>query len=318
VSLPTAVCIAGPTATGKTALALHLADRLPAEIISVDSAMVYRGLDIGTAKPSPDVRRSVPHHLIDIRDPWQSYSAGAFARDALALIEAIHAAGRVPLLVGGTLLYFRSLMRGLAPLPAADPGVRARLDARAAAEGWPALHAELARVDPDAAGRIAPNDRQRIQRALEVHALTGRPISTWQREPAVTPQVDFTCIALLLSDRGALHARIAERFDEMLAQGLLDEVRSLRALPGMHGDLPSMRSVGYRQFWRYLDAACTLDEATRDAVTATRRYAKRQLTWLRSEPEFLPVDAHGPRLANRVLNRLGAAGILDAISKASR
>lgn len=279
--------------------------------------MVYRGLDIGTAKPSRQVLASVPHHLIDIREPQASYSAGEFRRDALALITRIHAAGRLPLLVGGTLLYFRALLRGLAPLPAAAPALRALLDARGEAEGWPALHAELAKVDPDAAARIAPTDRQRIQRALEVHAITGRPISELQRENPPAPGIRFLCFALLPMNREALYAHIAERFDRMLEQGLLDEVRALRALPGMRAGLPAMRAVGYRQLWAHLDGACTLAEARDGAITATRRYAKRQLTWLRSESQFQRLE-QGPAAApDAVLRQPSLAGALDAISGSS-
>lgn len=317
MSLPIALCIAGPTAAGKTALALDIAERVPVEIISVDSAMVYRGLDIGTAKPSRQVLAAVPHHLIDIREPQEGYSAGEFRRDALALIEQIHTAGRLPLLVGGTLLYFRALMRGLAPLPAADPDLRAALDARGEDEGWPALHAELAKVDPAAAARIAPTDRQRIQRALEVHAITGRPISELQRENPPAPEIQFQRFAVLTMSREALYARIAERFDQMLDQGLVEEVRALRALPGMRAGLPATRAVGYRQLWEYLDGACTLAEARARAITATRRYAKRQLTWLRSDTGFTRLDQGRAATADEVVRQLSLAGALDAISGSS-
>lgn len=317
MNLPTVLCIAGPTAAGKTALALDIAARVPVEIISVDSAMVYRGLDIGTAKPSQDVMATVPHHLIDIRDPQQSYSAGAFRRDALALIESIHAAGRLPLLVGGTLLYFRALLQGLAPLPDADPELRAALDARAEVEGWPALHGELAQVDPQAAARIASTDRQRIQRALEVHAIAGRPISELQRENPPAPGIHFLRFALVTKSRAALYARIAERFDQMLDTGLVDEVQKLRALPGIHADLPAMRAVGYRQLWAHLDGACTLAEARARAITATRRYAKRQLTWLRSDPGFRQLEPGGGAPADEVMRQLTLAGALDALCGSS-
>lgn len=318
MSLPTAVCIAGPTAAGKTDLALALAREFPAEIISVDSAQVYRGLDIGTAKPSAQVRATVPHHLIDIRDPQQSYSAGAFREDALALIESISAAGRVPLLVGGTMLYFRALMQGLAPLPPADPAVRAELDARGAGEGWPALHAELAKVDPDAARRIAPADRQRIQRALEVFAISGRSLTDWQQTKGERAHLHFCSLALMPVDRSILHERIARRFQAMMRAGLLDEVARLRALPDMHAALPAARAVGYRQLWQHLDGLCSLEDAETDAITATRRYAKRQLTWLRSEPEFEPLDAEQPELRQAALRLVKDAGTLDAISGFSR
>jgi len=317
VNLPTALCIAGPTAAGKTALAIDIAARLPVEIISVDSAMVYRGLDIGTAKPSQDVQATVPHHLIDIREPQQSYSAGAFRRDALALIENIHAAGRLPLLVGGTLLYFRALLQGLAPLPDADPQLRAALDARAEVEGWPALHDELAKVDPQAAARIASTDRQRIQRALEVYAIAGRPISELQAENPPAPGIHFLRFALVSTSREALYARIAERFDQMLETGLVHEVQQLRKLPGIHADLPAMRAVGYRQLWAHLEGACTLAEARTRAITATRRYAKRQLTWLRSDPGFRQLEPGGGAPAEEVMRQLTLAGALDALSRSS-
>lgn len=312
-----ALCITGPTAAGKTALALEIARRVPVEIISVDSAMVYRGLDIGTAKPDRAVLDAVPHHLIDIRDPEESYSAGAFRRDALDLIEGISAAGRLPLLAGGTLLYFRALMRGLAPLPGANPAWRAALDARAEREGWPSLHAELARVDPAAARRIAPTDRQRIQRALEVHAATGQRISELQRENPPPPDIRFLAFALLGVQREVLYERIAERFDQMLAAGLLDEVRRLKERPAMRAELPAMRAVGYRQLWAHLDGDCTLAEARDRAITATRRYAKRQLTWLGAEPGYQRLDETGTA-AGTVLDCLSRAGALDALCGSSR
>ncbi|MGI9330799.1 MAG: tRNA (adenosine(37)-N6)-dimethylallyltransferase MiaA [Gammaproteobacteria bacterium] len=318
MSLPTAVCLAGPTAVGKTELALALAREFPAEIISVDSVQVYRGLDIGTAKPSAEIRATVPHHLIDIRDPQERYSAAAFRDDALALITSVAAAGRVPVLVGGTLLYFRALMQGLAPMPPADLSVRAELDARGAREGWPALHAELATVDPAAAGRIAPADRQRIQRALEVFALSGRPLTEWQNAEVDRAPVNFCCLALLPGDRSVLHERIAARFQLMLEAGLLDEVSRLRALPGMHAALPAARAVGYRQLWQHLEGLCTLERAVTDAITATRRYAKRQLTWLRNEPDFKALHTDQAQLSQRALRTLKAAGALDAISGFSR
>jgi tRNA dimethylallyltransferase len=281
-----AVLLMGPTASGKSALALELADRHPVEIVSVDSAQVYRGLDIGTAKPSPAIRASVPHHLIDVCDPREAYSAGRFRRDALALVDDIRARGRVPLLVGGTMLYFRALRAGIAPLPEADPAVRARIDARAAALGWPALHAELAARDPEAAARIRPADGQRIQRALEVLELTGRPISELQRlaEPATLRLASFM---LLPVPREELYRRIDSRFVQMMDEGLLDEVRALRSRGDLDPDLPSLRSVGYRQLWRHLDGHCDLTTAVADAQRATRNLAKRQLTWANSDPSVL-------------------------------
>jgi tRNA dimethylallyltransferase len=283
--LPQAVLLAGPTCAGKTALALSLAARYPVEIVSVDSAQVYRGMDVGTSKPDAAVRAQVPHHLIDVCDPAEAYSAGRFRRDVLALIPAIRARGRLPLLVGGTMLYFRALLHGIAPLPEADPAVRARLEERARAAGWPALHAELAQLDPVAAARIRPADGQRIQRALEVLELTGRPISQLQQqvEPA---RLDLAAFALVPVDRAALYASIDARFLEMMAQGLLEEVRVLRARGDLHPDLPSLRSVGYRQLWAHLAGNGSLAEAVAAGQRATRNLAKRQLTWLRSEPAW--------------------------------
>jgi tRNA dimethylallyltransferase len=277
-----AVLLAGPTGAGKTDLALELAGRFPVEIVSVDSAQVYRGMDIGTAKPSAAIRARVPHHLIDICDPADAYSAGRFRRDALELIAAIRSRGRVPLLVGGTMLYFRALIRGIAPLPAADPTVRADIDRRAAALGWPALHAELAVRDPEAAERIRPGDGQRIQRALEVMELTGERLSRLQKL-ASPASLALAAFALVPDDRAALYVRIDLRFLSMMEAGFLEEVRALHARGDLDPDLPSLRSVGYRQLWRYLDGAYGLDEAVADGQRATRNLAKRQLTWIRSE-----------------------------------
>ena len=272
--------LAGPTAAGKTALALALAARWPVEIVSVDSALVYRGMDIGTAKPGAADRAAVPHHLIDIVDPGERYSAARFVADAGAAIAAIRQRGGVPLLVGGTMLYFKALFDGLDALPEADAAVRADIDARAAREGWPALHAELAAVDATTAARLAPNDSQRIQRALEVHRVSGRPLSDWHSAPdGRTPPL----IALEPRDRAWLHARIGERFAAMLEAGFIDEVRRLRERGDLHAGLPSMRAVGYRQAWSALDEGNLSTLATR-ASTATRQLAKRQLTWLRSMP----------------------------------
>jgi tRNA dimethylallyltransferase len=278
-----AVLLAGPTATGKSALALALAARFPAEIVSVDSAQVYRGMDIGTAKPDAATRARVPHHLVDVIDPTDAYSAARFRRDALAAVAAIRGRGRLPLLVGGTMLYFKALTEGLSALPAADPTVRARLNARAAREGWPALHAELARIDPATAARLEPTDAQRIQRALEVHTLTGRPLSALQgtRENDGAPG-PIVRIALLPHDRAALHAAIAARFDMMLAAGLVDELRGLRARYALTPDLPSMRCVGYRQAWEFLEGAIDAAALREKGIAATRQLAKRQITWLRS------------------------------------
>ncbi|MBN8769838.1 MAG: tRNA (adenosine(37)-N6)-dimethylallyltransferase MiaA [Stenotrophomonas nitritireducens] len=286
---PLAIALMGPTASGKTAAAIELARRHGGEIVSVDSALVYRGLEIGAAKPDEAERAGIPHHLLDLRDPWQSYSAAEFAADAAAAVRDIVARGRLPILAGGTGLYFRALLQGLSPMPEADPAVRAAIGAEAEALGWPALHAQLAQVDPSAAGRIHATDPQRIQRALEVYRLTGKPISHWQALPGVA-RLPARVLKLVLApaDRAVLHARIERRFDLMLEQGFLDEVRRLRALPAMAGvavplDLPAIRAVGYRQAWQFLEGQ---DEAAafRDkAIFATRQLAKRQLTWLRGE-----------------------------------
>jgi tRNA dimethylallyltransferase len=275
----------GATGTGKSALALRLAERWPIEIVSVDSAQVYRGLDIGTAKPSAAQRAAVPHHLIDVCEPDEPYSAGRFRRDALALVEQIRARGRVPLLVGGTMLYFHALVRGLAPLPAAAPAIRLRLTERAARVGWPALHAELAAVDPVAAARITAADAQRIQRALEVYELTGQPLSQLQAG-ASAAGLRWAAFALAVPDREALYARLAVRFERMLNAGLLDEVRRLHARANLDESLPSIRAVGYRQLWAHLAGHCSLPEAIAAAQRATRQLAKRQLTWLRSTADL--------------------------------
>lgn len=305
------ICIAGPTAIGKSAVAMALAQRLPVEIISVDSAQVYRGLDLGTAKPGAEERQTVPHHLIDIRDPWQRYSAAEFAADARQLIAAISARGRTPLLVGGTLLYFKALLQGLDRLPPADPAVRARIDAQALAQGWPALHARLASVDPQAAARIAPGDSQRIQRALEVWQLTGRPLSafhsgTGASEYGWMAQPRF--FALVPTDRGWLHQRIAQRFDAMLAAGLEAEVRALHADPRLSAGLPAMRCVGYRQVWETLDGAQPRETLCERGIAATRQLAKRQMTWLRNAPATQTLHVgpgdDGDTLAARIGQRL--------------
>jgi len=280
-----AILLAGPTASGKSDLALALAERVPIEIISVDSSQVYRGFDIGAAKPDAATRARVPHHLIDIRDPQQSYSAGEFVADALAAIKDIRARGRMPVLVGGTMLYFNALVRGIAALPKADPEVRAQIDARAAQHGWPALHAELAAVDAEAAARIHPNDPQRIQRALEVHALSGRSISDWQRgTQAPTAGLSLARYALVPADRALLHERIAQRFERMMAAGFLVEVETLRSRPDIPNSAAALRAVGYRQLLAHLAGEGSLDEAVQRAVAASRQLAKRQLTWINADP----------------------------------
>ena len=284
--------IMGPTGAGKTALALRLAERLPVEIVSVDSAMVYRGMDVGTGKPPPAVLQRHPHHLVDILDPSQPYSAGQFVRDARRAIDDIHARGRLPLLVGGTMLYFRALRRGLADMPPADESVRREIDAQASRLGWPALHAHLVQIDPQSARRIQPRDAQRIQRALEVHRLTGRTLS--ELHAATQPpgaDLAFGAWAWVPSDRERLYADIERRFREMLRDGLLEEVRVLHARPDLHGDLPALRSVGYRQLWEHLNGEGDLDSAARRAVYATRHLARRQLVWLRSEAGLDWIDS---------------------------
>lgn len=292
---PPAIFLMGPTASGKTALAVELVKHFPCDIISVDSAMIYRGMDIGTAKPGAEILRIAPHRLIDILDPVESYSAGRFREDALAAMMAIASSGRVPLLVGGTMLYFHALQHGLAELPTADSRVRAELDARAAKQGWAALHAELACVDPTAAARINVNDPQRIQRALEVFYLTGQPLSELQNAGAVQ-SLPYRVIKLAItpSNRALLHARIAQRFHDMLALGFVKEVAGLRA----RGDLTithgSMRSVGYRQLWGYLEGACSLETAVQRGIVATRRFAKRQLTRLRAEEDVHWLQSDAP------------------------
>jgi tRNA dimethylallyltransferase len=299
-----AILLLGPTASGKSAVALHLARRFPAEIVSVDSAQVYRGMDLGTAKPDAAIRAEVPHHLIDVLDPTGSYSAGRFRADALALVESIHARGRVPILAGGTMLYFRALTRGLAELPAAHPGIRARIEERAARLGWPRLHAELARIDPVTAARLEPSDAQRIQRALEVHEVSGRALSEWHREgggPA--PGFEALRISLEPSERAELHRRIAERFAAMLAAGLVDEVKALRGRFELDASLPSMRCVGYRQVWQTLEGEASAATLEARGIAATRQLAKRQLTWLRAMADVERFDCLRPDLAQAVAER---------------
>jgi tRNA dimethylallyltransferase len=286
-----AVLLLGPTACGKSALAMALAERVGLEIVSVDSAQVYRGMDIGTAKPAAADRARVAHHLLDIREPDDPYSAADFVRDATRAIGEIRGRGRLPLAVGGTMLYARALRGGLSELPSADAGVRSRIDAQAREQGWPALHAKLREVDPATAARLPPNDSQRIQRALEVFELTGRPLSQLQGT-SPGPGLHLLTIALLPEDRTELHRLIERRFDDMLALGLLDEVRRLMARD-LDADLPSMRSVGYRQAWRHLSGETTLAQFRAEAIAATRQLAKRQITWLRSMHDAAGIDPFG-------------------------
>ena len=304
--------LAGPTGAGKTEWALRLAATAPVEIVSVDSALVYRGLDIGTAKPPRAVRTATPHHLIDICEPTESYSAGRFVVDALRCIGEIHGRRRVPLLVGGTMLYLRALLEGLAALPPASPELRAELDARAAKQGWPALHAELAALDPEAAARIATNDSQRIQRALEVCLTCGRPMSLLQRSTS-SPLAGTLLRYWLLcpKDRLRLHEHLERRFQAMMAAGFLDEVRQLRECSGLTCRHPAMRGVGYRQLWAHLDGNYSLEEAVRRAVAATRQLAKRQLTWMRADKRGQWLDPDVAELSwNRdIFRELGAFGL---------
>ncbi len=315
--LPRYLAIAGPTAAGKTAAALAIAQRYPVEIISVDSALVYRGMDIGSAKPSAAELAAVPHHLINIRDPLHAYSAAEFVRDASVLLHAITARGNLPLLVGGTMLYFKALRDGLDDMPPASPALRLVIEQEAAHKGWPALHAELAQVDPATAARLAPADSQRIARALEVYRLTGLPLSHFHTSKnraasaisvSATGQNSLTFLTihpLLISlephDRAWLHQRIAQRFDAMLNGGFLDEVRALRSRGDLHADLPAMRCVGYRQGWEALDGQWPLAQLRDKGIFATRGLAKRQITWLRSMPERHVVACDAPDALQQVL-----------------
>ncbi|MDH4481249.1 MAG: tRNA (adenosine(37)-N6)-dimethylallyltransferase MiaA [Rhodoferax sp.] len=301
--LPFHIQLAGPTAAGKTAAALAIAQEHACEIISVDSALVYRGMKIGTAKPSATELAAVPHHLINIRDPLQAYSAAEFVKDAQALITDISARGKLPLLVGGTMLYFKALADGIDPMPAANAEVRAQIELEAQHLGWPAMHAQLAQVDPTTAARLAPADSQRIQRALEVYRLSGLPLSHFH---ARTNAGDSTApgaplIALEPQDRAWLHTRIAQRFDQMLEQGLVDEVQALRARGDLHPDLPSMRCVGYRQVWEALDGVSPMTELRDKGIFATRQLAKRQITWLRSMPARQVIACDAPDALAQVL-----------------
>lgn len=307
---PPVLCLMGPTASGKTALAVELVRRLPFQIISVDSALVYREMDIGTAKPDLETQRLAPHRLVDILDPAEAYSAGRFRSDALREIADIQATGGIPLLVGGTMLYFRALERGLAELPPADPTVRARLAAELAEQGSVALHARLAKLDPAAAARIHPRDPQRIQRALEVHELAGRPM-TELCALSRNESLPFRAIKLVVAptDRQLLHERIERRFRAMLERGFIAEVERLRARGDLGLDKPSMRAVGYRQVWTYLDGGANYAKMLEEGIVATRQLAKRQLTWLRAESGVEWLDSADPRLLERVLARLRGNGV---------
>lgn len=296
------LCLAGPTASGKSAIARAIADRWPTEIINVDSATIYKGMDIGTAKPGLEEQKAIRHHLLDILDPAESYSAAAFRRDALQCVSDIRSRGHLPLLAGGTMLYFKALREGLNDLPGANPDIRQALEDQAKRIGWPNMHAELARIDPITAGRLAPNDSQRIQRALEIFRISGRPMSELigQTNPADMPVATFT-ISLEPSDRRVLHARIAQRFDDMLAHGLVNEVEKLYGRQDLHPGLPSVRCVGYRQLWSMLAGEISMPEARDQAIFATRQLAKRQLTWLRSLPGRHVIDSLSPDALQQVL-----------------
>lgn len=296
------LALLGPTASGKTAVAIELAARLPVQIISVDSVMIYRQMNIGTAKPEPEVLAQFPHELVDICDPSATYSASTFCRDALAAIERAEAAGRVPLLVGGTMMYFQALLDGISQLPPTDDAIRAAVQAEAAHLGWPTLHTQLQSIDPDAAARVHPNDPQRIGRAIEVYRATGRSLSQWQRaHPPISPLAGRTVHRFGLWPSSRAHAReaMAVRFDDMLAAGLVDEVAALKARGDLHSGLPSIRAVGYRQVWDYLDGTVDYDTMRQRAITATRQLAKRQITWMRSQTktQFYPTQDRGVLLS---------------------
>lgn len=305
-SKPPLVCLMGPTASGKTELAVSLVHHFPMDIISVDSALVYKGMDIGTAKPEADILAEAPHRLIDFLDPSASYSAAQFRADALQEIETIVAEGRIPLLVGGTMLYFRALLEGLSELPAADAAIRSRLEDEADRIGWQQLHQRLASIDPVAANRIHPNDPQRIQRALEVYEISGIPISQWQEQAKQTTELPYQVIkiALIPSDRQYLHEAIARRFQRMLDAGFIDEVRALHDRADLDLSKPAMRAVGYRQVWEYLDGNLTYEEMVEKGIIATRQLAKRQHTWLRSEQNLTIFDSLAPNVDKLVLKYL--------------
>ncbi len=303
---PALLCLAGPTASGKSAIARAIAQTWPCEIINVDSATIYRGMDIGTAKPSHEERAALDHHLLDILDPLESYSAAAFRRDTLRSVKEICARGRLPVLVGGTMLYFKALRDGLNDLPTADPEIRKELELRAAMVGWPAMHETLRLIDPKTAARLSPNDSQRIQRALEIWHITGKTMSELLSAPEQTDKPLATVtLSLEPTERNHLHQRIAMRFDQMLEEGFVEEVKALRARGDLHTDLPSIRCVGYRQFWSMLEGEVTPVQAREQAIAATRQLAKRQLTWLRSLPDRITIEADSNEATEKTLAIVG-------------
>lgn len=297
------LCLAGPTASGKSASTHILAQHWPIEVIVMDSATIYRDMDIGTAKPSAEEQAAIPHHLLDIRDPAESYSAAEFATDATRLIQEIRARGHYPVLCGGTMLYYKALREGLNDLPQADPAIRQQLDERAQEIGWPGMHEELTRIDPATAARLAPRDSQRIQRALEIFHISGKTMSDWLKDKAQPQEGSHQYVTMSLEpeDRSWLHKRIAVRYHDMIEQGLLQEVEKLYQRPDLHPGLPSIRCVGYRQLWSYLDGEVSLDQAIEQAIAATRQLAKRQLTWLRSEPERQQFNCQNPQAAEQIV-----------------
>ena len=297
------LCLAGPTASGKSASTHILAQHWPIEVIVMDSATIYRDMDIGTAKPSAEEQAAIPHHLLDIRDPAESYSAAEFATDATRLIQEIRARGHYPVLCGGTMLYYKALREGLNDLPQADPAIRQQLDERAQEIGWPGMHEELTRIDPVTAARLAPRDSQRIQRALEIFHISGKTMSDWLKDKAQPQEGSHQYVTMSLEpeDRSWLHKRIAVRYHDMIEQGLLQEVEKLYQRPDLHPGLPSIRCVGYRQLWSYLDGEVSLDLAIEQAIAATRQLAKRQLTWLRSKPERQQFNCQNPQAAEQIV-----------------
>ena len=300
------ICLAGPTAAGKSATTLALAQRWPIEVIAVDSATIYRGMDIGTAKPDAAEQSRVPHHLLDIRDAAETYSAAEFCRDAMRVMDEIAARGNIPVLCGGTMLYFKALRDGLDDLPAASAEVRAQIEEEARTLGWPAMHQQLSEFDGPTAARLSPNDSQRLQRAIEIYRVSGVPMSSWlgRARPAAAKPRTYVTVSLEPSNRLALHERIARRYQEMMAQGLLEEVQALHRRADLHPGLPSVRCVGYRQLWRHLDGEIGKELAVEQAIAATRQLAKRQITWLRSQPDRLVIDCLSPVASDQAVDAI--------------